>query len=72
MEFIKKDFSTSFQFSIAYDCEPYFNATTWMGIVTLSILLPILIIGLFMIFQTQTMDRFDDPREPALQTTVTE
>ena len=58
------------EFSIAYDCEPYFSATTWMGIITISVLLPILIIALFLVFQTQTMDRFDDPREPALVTTV--
>ena len=60
------------EFSIAFDCEPYFSATTWMGILTLSVLLPILIIGLYAVFQTQTMDRFDDPREPQLVTTVTE
>ena len=61
------------EFSIAFDCESYFTATSWMGVLTLSVLLPILIIGFFVVFQTQTMDRFDDPREPALViTTVTD
>ena len=63
---LKKDFD------IAYDCESYFTSTTWMGVFTLTILLPILIIGLFLVMQTQTMDRFDDPREPAIVMTVTD
>ena len=70
VELFKKANQT--EFSIAYDCEPYFSAASWMGILTLSILLPILIVGFFLVFQTQTMDRFDDPREPPLATTVLE
>ena len=63
---VKKDFD------IAFDCESYFTSTTWMGVLTLSVLLPILIIGIFLVMQTQTMDRFDDPREPAIVMTVTD
>ena len=60
------------EFDIAYDCESYFTSTTWMGVLTLSVLLPILILGIFLVMQTQTMDRFEDPREPAIVMTVTD
>jgi len=69
-QIFNKDFYR--EFSIAYDCDAYFTATTWMGILTLTVLLPILIVGLFAMFQTQTMDRFDDPREPQFVATIAE
>lgn len=49
-------------FASAYNCEGYFTSTTWMGIVTVVILLLILYLSLLCVFSLHTIDKFEDPR----------
>ncbi|KAM3872132.1 V-type proton ATPase subunit S1b [Diretmus argenteus] len=53
-------------FSYASDCAGFFTAGIWMGLLTSLLMLLILIYGLHMIMQLNTMDRFDDPKGPTI------
>ncbi|XP_071381654.1 V-type proton ATPase subunit S1-like [Centroberyx affinis] len=53
-------------FSYASDCAGFFTAGIWMGLLTSLLMLLILIYGLHMIMQLNTMDRFDDPKGPSI------
>ncbi|KAJ8259406.1 hypothetical protein GJAV_G00168920 [Gymnothorax javanicus] len=53
-------------FSYASDCAGFFTPGIWMGLVTSLLLMLILTYGLHMITQLRTMDRFDDPKGPAI------
>ncbi|KAJ8396996.1 hypothetical protein AAFF_G00010500 [Aldrovandia affinis] len=53
-------------FAYANDCAGFFTPGIWMGLLTSLLMLLILTYGLHMITQLRTMDRFDDPKGPAI------
>ncbi|XP_013887832.1 V-type proton ATPase subunit S1 [Austrofundulus limnaeus] len=53
-------------FSYASDCAGFFSAGIWMGLLSSLLMLLILVYGLHMILQVNTMDRFDDPKGPSI------
>ncbi|XP_017274599.1 V-type proton ATPase subunit S1b [Kryptolebias marmoratus] len=53
-------------FSYASDCAGFFTAGIWMGLLSSLLMLLILVYGLHMIMQLNTMDRFDDPKGPSI------
>ncbi|XP_048033357.1 V-type proton ATPase subunit S1b [Megalobrama amblycephala] len=53
-------------FSYASDCAGFFTPGIWMGLLTSLLMVLILTYGLHMIMQLRTMDRFDDPKGPAI------
>ncbi|KAJ8257258.1 hypothetical protein GJAV_G00183660 [Gymnothorax javanicus] len=57
---------TGSRFSYASDCAGFFSPGIWMGLLTSLLMLLILTYGLHMITQLRTMDRFDDPKGPAI------
>ncbi|KAJ8370126.1 hypothetical protein SKAU_G00101540 [Synaphobranchus kaupii] len=57
---------TKLAFSYANDCAGFFTPGIWMGLLTSLLMLLILTYGLHMITQLRTMDRFDDPKGPAI------
>ncbi|KPP72859.1 V-type proton ATPase subunit S1-like [Scleropages formosus] len=57
---------TGTQFSYASDCASFFTPGIWMGLVTSLLMLLVFTYGLHMIMQLRTMDRFDDPKGPAI------
>ncbi|XP_076022744.1 V-type proton ATPase subunit S1b [Genypterus blacodes] len=59
-------------FSYASDCAGFFTAGIWMGLLTSLLMLLILLYGLHMIMQLNTMDRFDDPKGPSISVPQTE
>uniref|UniRef100_A0A3B4BCP6 Uncharacterized protein n=1 Tax=Periophthalmus magnuspinnatus TaxID=409849 RepID=A0A3B4BCP6_9GOBI len=54
------------QFSYASDCAGFFSPGIWMGLMTSLLMVLVLTYGLHMILQLRTMDRFDDPKGPAI------
>ncbi|KAK1899258.1 V-type proton ATPase subunit S1 [Dissostichus eleginoides] len=63
---------TGSDFSYASDCAGFFSAGIWMGLITSLLMLLVLTYGLHMIMQLHTMDRFDDPKGPAISVPLTE
>ncbi|XP_051516386.1 V-type proton ATPase subunit S1-like [Myxocyprinus asiaticus] len=59
-------------FSYANDCAGFFTPGIWMGLVTSLLMVLVLTYGLHMIMQLRTMDRFDDPKGPAISVPQTE
>ncbi|KAK2885550.1 hypothetical protein QQF64_021055 [Cirrhinus molitorella] len=57
---------TGNNFSYASDCAGFFTPGIWMGLLTSLLMVLILTYGLHMIMQLRTMDRFDDPKGPAI------
>uniref|UniRef100_A0A8C1TJ71 ATPase H+ transporting accessory protein 1b n=1 Tax=Cyprinus carpio TaxID=7962 RepID=A0A8C1TJ71_CYPCA len=57
---------TGEEFSYASDCAGFFTPGIWMGLLTSLLMVFILSYGLHMIMQLRTMDRFDDPKGPAI------
>uniref|UniRef100_H2Y9Q9 V-type proton ATPase subunit S1 n=2 Tax=Ciona savignyi TaxID=51511 RepID=H2Y9Q9_CIOSA len=49
-------------FSRAVDCQGWFSIGIWTGLIITLLLLTILTMGLCMVAQISTMDRFDDPK----------
>ncbi|XP_034445710.1 V-type proton ATPase subunit S1-like [Hippoglossus hippoglossus] len=60
------------EFSYASDCAGFFSAGIWMGLMTSLLMVLVLTYGLHMIMQLHTMDRFDDPKGPAISVPLTE
>lgn len=50
------------QFGYYNDCEPFFSTPIWMALISMSVMLGVLVFGLYMLCQITTMDRFDDPK----------
>ncbi|XP_036390134.1 V-type proton ATPase subunit S1-like [Megalops cyprinoides] len=63
---------TGQDFAYASDCASFFTPGIWMGLLTSLLMLLILTYGLHMITQLRTMDRFDDPKGPAISVPQTE
>lgn len=63
---------TGDSFAFASDCAGFFSAGIWMGLVISLLMLLILTYGLHMIMQLRTMDRFDDPKGPAISVPLSE
>lgn len=59
-------------FSYASDCAGFFTPGIWMALLSSLILLLIFIYGLHVIMHLNTMDRFDDPKGPAISVPLTE
>ncbi|CAM4678830.1 hypothetical protein PO909_014024 [Leuciscus waleckii] len=59
-------------FSYASDCAGFFTPGIWMGLLTSLLMVLILTYGLHMIMQIHTMDRFDDPKGPAISVPLSE
>ncbi|KAF7649931.1 hypothetical protein LDENG_00133910 [Lucifuga dentata] len=59
-------------FSYASDCASFFTPGIWMGLMTSLLMVLVLTYGLHMIMQLRTMDRFDDPKGPAISVPQTE
>ncbi|KAK2885967.1 hypothetical protein Q8A67_016804 [Cirrhinus molitorella] len=59
-------------FSYGSDCASFFTPGIWMGLVTSLLMVLVLTYGLHMIMQLRTMDRFDDPKGPAISVPQTE
>ncbi|KAK2897140.1 ATPase H+ transporting accessory protein 1a [Channa argus] len=60
------------EFSYASDCAGFFSPGIWMGLMTSLLMVLVLAYGLHMIMQLHTMDRFDDPKGPAISVPQTE
>uniref|UniRef100_I3KC00 ATPase H+ transporting accessory protein 1a n=1 Tax=Oreochromis niloticus TaxID=8128 RepID=I3KC00_ORENI len=60
------------EFSYASDCAGFFSPGIWMGLITSLLMVLVLTYGLHMIMQLRTMDRFDDPKGPAISVPQTE
>uniref|UniRef100_H3CMY9 ATPase H+ transporting accessory protein 1a n=1 Tax=Tetraodon nigroviridis TaxID=99883 RepID=H3CMY9_TETNG len=60
------------RFSYASDCAGFFSPGIWMGLITSLLMVLVLTYGLHMIMQLHTMDRFDDPKGPAISVPQTE
>lgn len=60
------------EFSYASDCAGFFSPGIWMGLMTSLLMVLLLTYGLHMILQLHTMDRFDDPKGPAISVPQTE
>lgn len=60
------------EFSYASDCAGFFSPGIWMGLLTSLLMVLVLTYGLHMIMQLHTMDRFDDPKGPAISVPQTE
>ncbi|XP_052361359.1 V-type proton ATPase subunit S1-like, partial [Oncorhynchus keta] len=56
----------------ASDCAGFFSPGIWMGLLTSLLMLMVLTYGLHMIMQLHTMDRFDDPKGPAISVPQTD
>ncbi|CAB1335824.1 unnamed protein product, partial [Coregonus sp. 'balchen'] len=54
------------EFSYASDCAGFFSPGIWMGLLSSLLMVLVLTYGLHMIMQLHTMDRFDDPKGPAI------
>ncbi|CAL8366842.1 unnamed protein product [Lota lota] len=63
---------TGGDFSYASDCAGFFTPGIWMGLMTSLLMVLVLTYGLHMIMQLRTMDRFDDPKGPAISVPQTE
>ncbi|XP_029911966.1 ATPase H+ transporting accessory protein 1a [Myripristis murdjan] len=63
---------TGSEFSYASDCAGFFTPGIWMGLITNLLMVLVLTYGLHMIMQLRTMDRFDDPKGPAISVPQTE
>nr|XP_020464814.1 V-type proton ATPase subunit S1 [Monopterus albus] len=63
---------TGSEFSYASDCAGFFSPGIWMGLMTSLLMVLVLTYGLHMIMQLHTMDRFDDPKGPAISVPQTE
>jgi V-type H+-transporting ATPase S1 subunit len=63
---------TGSDFSYASDCASFFSPGIWMGLMTSLLMVLVLTYGLHMIMQLRTMDRFDDPKGPAISVPQTE
>ncbi|KAK5863948.1 hypothetical protein PBY51_000931 [Eleginops maclovinus] len=63
---------TGSDFSYASDCAGFFSPGIWMGLMTSLLMVLVLTYGLHMIMQLHTMDRFDDPKGPAISVPLTE
>ncbi|KAM3872576.1 ATPase H+ transporting accessory protein 1a [Diretmus argenteus] len=63
---------TGGDFSYASDCAGFFTPGIWMGLMTSFLMVLVLTYGLHMIMQLRTMDRFDDPKGPAISVPQTE
>ncbi|XP_061628490.1 V-type proton ATPase subunit S1-like isoform X2 [Phyllopteryx taeniolatus] len=59
-------------FSYASDCAGFFTPGIWMGLLTSLLMLSIFVYGLHMIMQLNAMDRFDDPKGPAISVSQSE
>ncbi|XP_066528265.1 ATPase H+ transporting accessory protein 1a [Hoplias malabaricus] len=59
-------------FSYASDCASFFTPGIWMGLLTSLLMVLVLTYGLHMIMRLHTMDRFDDPKGPAISVPQTE
>ncbi|KAJ8017338.1 hypothetical protein DPEC_G00016830 [Dallia pectoralis] len=60
------------EFSYASDCAGFFSPGIWMGLMTSLLMVLVLTYGLHMIMQLHTMDRFDDPKGPAISVPQTD
>ena len=58
----KKTNATLLSFSSVYDCEGYFDISSWMGTFVVVIITVMIYLATLALFSTQTVDRFDDPR----------
>ncbi|XP_026857559.2 V-type proton ATPase subunit S1 [Electrophorus electricus] len=63
---------TGKDFSYASDCAGFFSPGIWMGLLTSLLLVLVLTYGLHMVMRLHTMDRFDDPKGPAISVPQTE
>lgn len=52
----------SSSFSTSDDCVGYFTIVTWMGIISVAILILILYVGIVVAFSINSIDLFEDPR----------
>ncbi|KAK7068613.1 proton-transporting ATPase activity, rotational mechanism [Halocaridina rubra] len=57
-----QSFQTLTRFDGAWDCVGFFTVPIWCGLLITLLLVIILTIGLFMLSDIKTMDRFDDPK----------
>ncbi|KAL6483444.1 hypothetical protein MHYP_G00083160 [Metynnis hypsauchen] len=65
-EFQIQSFNVTENFAYASDCASFFTPGIWMGLLTTLLMVFILTYGLHMMMQLRTMDRFDDPKGPAI------
>ncbi|XP_036447220.1 V-type proton ATPase subunit S1b [Colossoma macropomum] len=65
-DFQIQSFNVTGNFAYASDCASFFTPGIWMGLLTTLLMVFILTYGLHMIMQLRTMDRFDDPKGPAI------
>ena len=57
----------SSSFSTSDDCVGYFTITTWMGTISVGILILILYVAIVAAFSISSIDLFEDPRGPTIK-----
>jgi hypothetical protein len=60
------------RFGSAYDCVYFFTVPIWSGLFVCTVFSIIMILGLGMIMDIKTMDRFDDPKGKTITINVAE
>ncbi|XP_068223402.1 V-type proton ATPase subunit S1-like [Palaemon carinicauda] len=65
-------FDNGDKFGGAWDCVGFFTVPIWCGLLSTLILVIILTMGLFMLSDIKTMDRFDDPKAQPLSVPTTD
>ena len=53
-------------FASAYHCQGYIDMPSWMGVVSMLLLILILYVAYVAAFTLQSPDTFDDPRNPTI------
>jgi V-type H+-transporting ATPase S1 subunit len=60
------------QFSHYNDCVGFFSGPIWMAIISCIVMVAILLFGVIMLLDINTMDRFDDPKGKTITITATD
>ena len=59
-------------FGYSNDCIGFFTVPIWMGVITMTTMLAIVLLGIGMLLSINTMDRYDDPKGKTITVTATE
>lgn len=65
-------FTDSAGFGGAWDCVGFFTVPIWVGLLTSLLFVFILSVGMYMLSDIKTMDRFDDPKGQPIMVPNTE
>lgn len=70
--FQMQSFQTSDKFDGAWDCVGFFTVPIWCGLLITFLMVIIITMGMFMLSDIKTMDRFDDPKGQSIMVATTD